>query len=342
MSAAPLRIGFVGAGENTRVRHLPGFRVLPGVELSVVANRTVESATRVARSHGIARVAADWREVVTAPDVDAVCVGTWPYLHAEVTCAALRAGKHVLTEARMASDLLQAEAMLAESRRHPHLVAQIVPAPLTLPMDAMVRELIRGGTLGELREVTVTHTTGQFWAADAPRSWRQDRGWSGCNTLSLGIYYETLLRWLDQDAEVVAADAAVYTRSRRDPDSGELRAVEAPDTLTVLARYPSGARLTMHLSAIEGGPGRNEVYLNGSRACLRVEVAAGALTLTAQGEPPRALPVPLLPDAGWRVEADFVASIREGNPVRLTHFETGVRYMRFTEAAWRAWRSAAP
>jgi predicted dehydrogenase len=342
MSAAPLRIGFVGAGENTRVRHLPGFRVLPGVELSVVANRTVESATRVARSHGIARVAADWREVVTAPDVDAVCVGTWPYLHAEVTCAALRAGKHVLTEARMASDLAQAEAMLAEARRHPHLVAQIVPAPLTLPMDAIIRELIAGGHLGELREVTVTHTTGQFWSADAPRSWRQDRGWSGCNTLSLGIYYETLLRWLDQDAEVVGADAAVYTPSRRDPESGELRAVETPDTLTVLARYPSGARLTMHLSAIEGGPGRNEVRLNGSRACLRVDIAAGTLTLTAHGEPPRALAVPSLPDAGWRVEADFVASIRDGLPVRLTDFATGVRYMRFTEAAWRAWRAVAP
>jgi predicted dehydrogenase len=342
MSEPRLRVGFVGAGDNTRARHIPGFRALPNVELTVVANRTRESSERVARSHGIARVAADWREVVTAPDVDAVCIGTWPYLHAEVTRAALQAGKHVLTEARMAADVAQAEAMLAESRQHPQLVAQIVPAPLSLRMDGIIRDLVAGGALGELREVSVTHTTGQFCAADVLRSWRQDRGWSGCNTHSLGIYYETLFRWLDQDAVVIAADAAVYTPLRRDAESGRDRPVEVPDTLTILARYPTGARLVVHLSAIEGGLGRNEVRLNGSRACLRIDLAVGTLTLTPHGEASRDLPVPSLPDGGWRVEADFVDSIRRGSPVRLTDFTTGVRYMRFTEAAWRAWRSVAP
>jgi len=35
---------------------------------------------------------------------------------------------------------------------------------------------------------------------------------------------------------------------------------------------------------------------------------------------------------GWRVEADFIDSIRLGKPVRLTSFEEGLKYMRFTEA----------
>lgn len=342
MAATPLRIGFVGAGKNTLTRHIPGFRALPEVELTVVANRSRASSERVAGTQGIRRVAADWREVVAAPDVDAVCIGTWPYLHAEVTLAALRAGKHVLTEARMAADTAQAEAMLAEAQRHPGLVAQIVPAPLSLPMDGMVRELVAGGHLGDLREVVITDATGLFCAADAARSWRQDRGWSGCNTLSLGILYETVLRWLDQEATVVGADAAVYTPTRRDSESGALLPVEAPDTLTVLGRYPSGARLVLHCSAIEAGRGQSDVRLNGSRACLRVDLAAKTLTLTPVGEAPRELPVPSLPDGGWRVEADFVDSIRRGHPVRLTDFATGVRYMRFTEAAWRAWRTVAP
>ena len=41
-------------------------------------------------------------QVVTAADVDAVVIGTWPYMHKDITVAALAAGKHVLTEARMA------------------------------------------------------------------------------------------------------------------------------------------------------------------------------------------------------------------------------------------------
>ena len=66
MSAETIRVGFVGAGKNTQSRHIPGFRKLAGVELVAVANRTKESGERVAREFGIARVYADWRELVGA------------------------------------------------------------------------------------------------------------------------------------------------------------------------------------------------------------------------------------------------------------------------------------
>ncbi len=54
----------------------------------------------------------------------AVCIGTWPNLHAEVTVAALERGKHVLCEARMACNLTEAKRMLAASEARPQLVAQ--------------------------------------------------------------------------------------------------------------------------------------------------------------------------------------------------------------------------
>ena len=44
-------------------------------------------------------------------------------------------------------------------------------------------------------------------------------------------------------------------------------------------------------------------------------------------------------DRGWKVEEDFVASIREGAPVRLTSFGDGVRYMRVIEAAHNSYTS---
>src|SRR2546427_2661572 len=112
-----IRVGFVGAGKNTRSRHIPGFQKLPGVELIAVANRSRESGERVAREFGIARVHDDWRDVVRAPDVDAVCIGTWPYMHGPVTLAALEHGKHVLCEARMAMDSAEGRRMLDAARR---------------------------------------------------------------------------------------------------------------------------------------------------------------------------------------------------------------------------------
>ena len=50
-------------------------------------------------------------------------------MHESMTVAALEAGKHVLVEARMARNCKEAEHMLAVSKAHPELVAQIVPAP---------------------------------------------------------------------------------------------------------------------------------------------------------------------------------------------------------------------
>src|SRR2546425_8435099 len=145
----PIRVGFVGAGANTRRHHSPKLKAQPGVDLVAVANRTKDSGERVAKEFGIAHVHDDWREVVGARDVDAVCIGTWPYMHCEITRAALAAGKHVLCEARMAMNAAEGRQMLEASRRAPHLVAQLVPAPHTLELDGTLKRLLAEGYAGE-------------------------------------------------------------------------------------------------------------------------------------------------------------------------------------------------
>src|ERR671936_794859 len=144
MTDKPIRVGFIGAGRNTRERHIPGFQKQPGVEFVAVANRSRESSERVAKEFGIRRVEADWRAVVSAPDVDAICIGTWPYTHCEMTIAALAAGKHVLCEARMAMNAAEGRRMLEASRKAP-LVAQLVPSPPTLEVDATLKQLLTEG-----------------------------------------------------------------------------------------------------------------------------------------------------------------------------------------------------
>ena len=133
-----LRVGVVGAGANTRKFHIPGLQKQSGVEVVAVANRSRESGERAASEFGIPRVADHWLEIVEDDGIDAVCIGTWPYLHAPVTIAALEAGKHVLCEARMAMNASQAHAMLDAARANPHLTAQIVPAPHTLALDRTI------------------------------------------------------------------------------------------------------------------------------------------------------------------------------------------------------------
>src|SRR5436305_319558 len=141
MSMSTIRIGIVGLGANTRLRHVPGLRACPQVEIVAVCNRRSESTAAAAREFGIARTFDHWQDLVADPEIDAVVIGTWPYLHCPVTLAAIKSGKHVLCEARMALNAAEARQMHAASQRNSHLVCQLVPSPFGLGVHQMVQEL---------------------------------------------------------------------------------------------------------------------------------------------------------------------------------------------------------
>jgi predicted dehydrogenase len=345
MAARPLRVGLIGAGANTRSRHIPGLRALPGVDLVAVCNRRPESTQAVAREHGIPKAYAHWEELVHDPDVDAVVVGTWPYLHGPITLVALAAGKHVLTEARMSMNAAEAHRMLAASRQHPDLVCQVVPSPLGLKGHLVMRELIDGGFLGPLREVTVFGFNNMFGGEAAPLSWRQDANLSGFNMLGLGIVHETLLRWAPPPVRVLAQVHA-FVAARPDPVGGLRRPVGTPDSVQVLAVLEGGARAAYQLSGVAAFGQGQSITLFGSDGVLHYDLAAdrirGASRRTgadsARLDGLEEIPIPPGKAQGWRVEEEFVQAVREKTPVRLTDFATGVAYMEFTEAVVRSAR----
>ena len=173
MSQGELRIGIVGAGQVTRTRHLPAFRRLPGVKVVAICNRRRESAARVARDFDIPRIYAYWEELIDDRDIDAVVIGAWPYLHCPVTLAALDAGKHVLTQARMAMNAREAQRMLDRSRECPSLTTMIVPSPYGLTGEAFVRSLISDGYIGKLRELHVQSLNGDLADPETPMGWHR-------------------------------------------------------------------------------------------------------------------------------------------------------------------------
>src|SRR5438093_1190230 len=328
----PIRLGFVGAGRNTRERHIPGFQKQPGVEFVTVANRSRESGERVAKEFGIRRVEADWRAVVSAPDVDAICIGTWPYTHCEMTIAALAAGKHVLCEARMAMNAAEGRRMLEASRKASQLAAQLVPSPPTLEIDATLKALLADGYVGEVLAVELAATRQpSFVDRDAPLHWRQDVTRSGHNILNMGIWYEAMIRWLGP-ARRVSAMAKVAVPRRRD-ERGELRDVKVPDHVDILATLAGDAVAHMRFSAVTALSPGNEVWIFGADGTLRLEADAKRLSGARRGERElREIPIPAERRVGWRVEEEFVNAVRGREKVSHTTFEDGVRYMEFTDA----------
>lgn len=337
-----LRVGIVGAGSIARTRHIPGFRQIPGVRVVGVCNQRRESSARVAREFDIPRIYSTWENLVEDEEVDAVVVAAWPYLHAPVTLAALDAGKHVLTQARMAMNAREAQRMLDRARECPGLTTMVVPSPLGLTGDAYVRSLIAEGMIGTLRELHVEGLNADLADPATPLGWRQMTRYSGFNMLTLGILHETALRWTPPARRVVAL-ASKLIPERADPDTGEMVRVGTPDSVQVLTVQEDGSRGVYRLSGVTWhGPGpRIELY--GSEGTIvydlkRDEIRGGRRS-DAGLQP---LPIPDALRGGWQVEADFVAAIRGERPVTHTTFQTGARYMQFTEAVARSSRHQTP
>ena len=145
MADQEIRVGLIGAGKNTRERHIPGFQKIQGMEVAAVANRSRESGRTVADQFNIPTVYDHWQELLEDESINAVCIGTWPNMHRTLTVAALEKGKHVLCEARMATNAQEAREMLNASRLRPELVAQIVPSPFTFKVDRILKDMISDG-----------------------------------------------------------------------------------------------------------------------------------------------------------------------------------------------------
>lgn len=337
MADRTLRIGIVGAGANTRARHIPGFRAIPGVEIVGVVNRTPESTAKAAAELGIPRTFPDWQSLVKDPAIDAVCVGTWPNLHCEVTCAALQQGKHVLTEARMARNAAEARRMLEASQAHPELVAQIVPSPFGLAQGNYIRKLVDEGFLGDLREVVVIGADDAFIDYTQYLHWRQDAEISGLNVLTLGILHESLSRWIPPTTRVFAQTQIFEPKRPSATDQSNLD-VTVPDSVQVLTQIDGGARGIYHFSgSILFGPGK-QIHLYGRRGTIKLMLTPQELLLCGRvGQKElRVIDIPPEQRGSWRVEAEFVGAIRGQEPVKLTDFTTGLHYMEFTEAVARS------
>lgn len=342
MFSEAIRVGIVGLGTNCRQRHVPGLRACPGLEITAVCNRRPQSTAETAAEFEIPLTFDRWESLVTSREIDAVVIGTWPYLHCPITMLALQAGKHVMTEARMAMNAAEAHQMLEASLQHPDLVTQIVPSPLGLEAHQVMKELLASGYLGELREVVALCTSDTFADPAASLHWRQDARLSGINMLALGIIHETMTRWVP-DPISVQAQTQVFTPERVAAETGERRQVDAPDTVHVLTRMPGGACGLYHLSGVTRFGPREQVHLYGSEGTLKCSFAPGDRILGGRkgDRELREIPIPPEKAVGWRVEADFIDAIRGKKAIEFTDFAAGVRYMEFTEAVARSAQSGA-
>ncbi len=161
--------------------------------------------------------------------------------------------------------------------------------------------------------------------------WRRERRFSGNNVMTLGILYESVARWLGH-ATQVEARLANFAPSQAGPDGLPIPA-DVADVAIVTAAFPGDLPVVFEIAAYGRPDPVNGATLTGTAGVLRVDLAGSRLEVAQTGAAGfEEVAVPEDERWAWRVEAEFVGAIRRTEPVRLTDFATGVRYMAFTDA----------
>ena len=334
MSTDSLRIGFIGAGGICRSRHLPGLAAIDGVEVVVVCNRSTESSERVAADFGIPEVDTDWQRVIARDDLDIIFIGTWPYMHRELSIAALEAGKHCFCQARMCMNVAEAKEMLAVAKAHPELVNMICPVPFQL--EQYIRDLVRSG-MGQITSVELSVVSG----ANLDRSsvhWRERTDYSGYQIMSMGIYAEMLNGLVGPYASLTAHLSTPIAEKTN--EMGQSVTIGVPQVVAISGTLASGALIVEHHSGVSvDTSGRSSsITVRGTEGTFRYDYQT-TLELARPGESLRTVDVPGDKRTAWSVESDFIAAVRaardgappEARPVR-PDFEEGLLYMRKVEA----------
>ena len=338
-----IRIGIVGAGGNTISAHLPKLINQNGVEVVSVANRTIASGEKVAKKFNISKVFDDWQNIILDDEVDAICIGTWPYMHSAITIEALEAGKHVLTEARMAMNSDEAELMHNVSKNYPNLITQIVPAPHTLPYDKTIKQWVTE-EMGNLILFDVRSSTGEFINYDREMHWRENRDLSGNNIMHMGIFYEAGMRWLGTAASVMAT-SSVNVKKRISPDTGQVSEISIPDHLEAIGEMNIGGNFHISHSTVLGGAEKIEIFIYGTDSTLKISEDINSTTpqtfnteklkleTLKKGTTKWKILKPKKINVGkWRVEEEFIQAIKGKEKITHTTFSDGVKYMQFTDA----------
>ncbi len=143
-----LRAGIIGAGEIGQKGHFPGFQTA-GVEVVAVCDANKQRAEEVAGRLKIARAYDDYNALLKDKDIDIVSVGLPNALHAPVSIAALKAGKHVLCEKPMTISVADAKRMIAASKRAGKLLSINQHMRFDATAQAM-RAIAQTGALGKV------------------------------------------------------------------------------------------------------------------------------------------------------------------------------------------------
>ena len=163
-----MRVGILGCGYISQARHLPAMRQIDGISIEALCDLSEGTLNLVGDYYDVAKRYTSYADMLADDEIDAVAVLSFD--HAPDVLAALRAGKHVLTEKPLAFTATEAEEIIATLDENPSLVLSVGyqklhdPAVLWLSEHVAASEGLSRPRMLEIHDygAPLTRTRGSF------------------------------------------------------------------------------------------------------------------------------------------------------------------------------------
>lgn len=258
-----IRFAIVGCGLISRL-HLEAIRDIEDARLGGVYDANPDMARRIAEKWRT-KAYDTYEDILTDTGIDAVCICTPSFLHAQLAGQAIRAGKHVLIEKPAALSVEACDRLIALGRQY-HVQVGVVSQLRFSPSILQVKKAVDAGILGRITRADLYmkyYRNQEYYDQSNWRgTWEKDGGGALMNQ---GIHGVDLLLYL------MGRVKDIYARY-----GTRVRDIEVEDTLSAVLTYDSGAIGVIEASTGDwpGMPRRLEINGEYGRIVLEEDVIA--------------------------------------------------------------------
>ena len=272
------KVGFIGCGQISGI-YIETLRRMKNVEIAALADAQPAAARARAEQYGISRVVSV-EELLADPEILVVLNLTIPQAHAEITLAALEAGKSVYNEKPLATTLGDARRML-DFAAQKGLRVGCAPDPVLGAGLQTCRKLIDAGAIGQVVGAVAfmmnrgpegrkpglvdTPTRRRLTPKDPSFYFQPGLG----PMFDMGPYYLTTLALLAGPVRRVTGSAQISYTERRAP-GGEPFRVNTPSFISGVLDHASGAVSTIITTSDVWPTPLPRIEIYGSEGSLQV------------------------------------------------------------------------
>ncbi len=254
-----VKVGIIGCGKITQVRHAPEYHENPDCELVGYYDPIPGRADDMAKLYG--GKAYDSIDSLLKSGIDAVSVCVANTSHAEISIKALNAGKHVLCEKPMATTLADCEAMV-KAADEAHKFLMIGQNQRLAKAHVKAHELIRNGEIGRVItfHTTFGHPGPEGWTG-VRDSWFFDKKKAAFGAMAdLGVHKTDLMHYLLDDV-ITEVTAKIGTLDKTTSDG---KPISVDDNAYCIYKTRKGVIGTLHVSWTFYGQENNSTDIYGT------------------------------------------------------------------------------